>query len=619
MTLARLSTPYWVFDIKNKGMLWANDAAITLWAKNDLNHLLKQDFKTDMSDATKARLLFYEEEFAKNKSVEENWNFYPNGVPTRATCICRGIQHNGVTVMLVEAIPEATNTIKAEEVRIVESMRHLNSCVCLFDEKGEEILYQNPISFETYGNTTSLSDLLVSDEDIFGFLQTESIYQGECRMNTKKGQKWFLIKVQKLNDPITGKDVILMHSTSIEMQKKAESSVQYTKDFLAYMSHEIRTPLNAVIGSAEIMVSATASDKLHDELDEALTTIRSSALSLLNVVNGILDISKIAQGGFDLVPTQFKITDCVQNTYNTCKLIGKAQQVTLNKVVCEELETQELYQDKGKLEQVLINLISNAIRFTPEGGVVTLKVSQDDKDMCTFSVSDTGCGVPEDKINSLFVPYFQVGQQSGGTGLGLNISEKIVSLMGGELKVDSTVGKGSTFYFSIPSGPDTGIKKRLSPREMVDLEKNQNTTLLIKKPKEKASKMSILVVDDNSVNRLVCVALLKTLGYHNTYTAVDGQNAIDLWKEKHHDVILMDYEMPVKNGLAATKEIRSMCGSDVCPIIVAATANVLPEHLTRSLESGSNLFLGKPYTRKGLEDVLTECFYMKYLRIPNTK
>ena len=368
----------------------------------------------------------------------------------------------------------------------------------------------------------------------------------------------------------------------------SEAASRAKSDFLANMSHEIRTPLNAVLGMAAIGFKA----RDVPGKDHAFVKIREASKHLLGVINDILDMSKIEAGKLELSAVNFRVRETIAHVEDILRF--KTDEKKQNFVVTiADSVPDALYGDDTRLAQVITNLISNAVKFTPEQGIVSLSVFlEDEKDgICTvrFRVEDTGIGITPEQKAKLFTAFQQAESQTtrkyGGTGLGLALSKRIVELMDGEIQLDSEAGKGSTFSFTIKAP-----RAEMAPPD--ELAENAPQEM---REGEFANRV-ILLADDVDINREIVIALLEGTGV-TIDTAENGEKAAELFEQApdHYHLILMDLQMPVMDGYGATQRIRSGSAPQGAEVpIIAMTANVFKEDVEHCLASGMNGHLGKP-------------------------
>ncbi len=388
----------------------------------------------------------------------------------------------------------------------------------------------------------------------------------------------------------------------IEARESALEAAKIKSEFLANMSHEIRTPLNAVIGLADLLSESVMSA----EQKKHINLIQESGNHLLKVINDILDFSKIEAGRMTLEKNDFNLKHLLRNMADLLKhkVDEKALRFSLE---IDPLIPRELRGDPGRLGQVLINLLANAIKFTKEGSVhLSVKMLNNDltAPVLRFSVKDTGIGISEQTIKILFNPFVQAdgstNRRYGGTGLGLSICKRIVELMNGTIQVESIEGQGSEFWFT------ANFEAALKEHVIESKEESSTTALTALLNTNKSYK--ILVAEDNSTNQLLTLAQLKALGY-SAQAVANGIEAIAAFNANHFDLILMDCQMPEMDGFEATRMIREIEISKGGRIpIVALTANVLKEDEQRCLAAGMDAYLSKPTKKDRLGQLLASLF-----------
>jgi len=374
--------------------------------------------------------------------------------------------------------------------------------------------------------------------------------------------------------------------------KRAEAATEAKATFLASMTHELRTPMNGVIGTASLM----ADSDLKEAQKEQLAIIRNCGHHLLTVINDILDFSKIEASKMELEFAPLDLKKIISETLDIVKPMTDAKDLMIESKIDKEVPSY-IEGDAVRLRQVLVNLISNSVKFTDRGGIYIeahVKQKTAKKTTIEFSVRDTGIGIAQDVQKKLFNAFTQADSSTtrkyGGTGLGLVISKKLIELMGGKISVKSKVGQGSTFTFTIAVKPVDAI-----PAEM----KKESLPKHLARDKP----MKIMLVEDNLVNQMVAKGFLQKLGY-TPDVANNGQEALEALQSKNYDLIFMDMMMPVMDGLEATRIICSLKPAHQRPWIVAMTANALEEHKQQCIAAGMNDFLTKPFTLDNLETAI---------------
>jgi len=385
-----------------------------------------------------------------------------------------------------------------------------------------------------------------------------------------------------------------------EQKEQAEEASQAKSEFLANMSHEIRTPLNAVLGMLSLLLDSSLSPAQRDYV----ATARSSGGALLEVLNDILDVSKIEAGMLQIEIVPFVLRECLQGAVGIVRSKAESKGVALHVQVADSVPA-AVESDAARLRQILVNLLDNAVKFTPQGEVrLEVEAGKETNglvELC-FAVRDTGIGIPADHIERLFKPFGQADSSMsrlyGGTGLGLVISRRLAERLGGRMWVESTPGRGSVFFFTIRCRPTAESLCR-SPANDEDNEP-VDARLAERLP------LRILLAEDNSINQKVGLLMLERMGYLAD-VAGNGAEVLEALRRQPYDLVLMDIQMPGIDGLEATRRIRGELPRERQPRIVAMTANVLPEQREACRLAGMDDFVQKPVGLADLHAALERC------------
>ena len=482
--------------------------------------------------------------------------------------------------------------------KVLVKMFGRNSSDILKESRGEVCCMHRLFKGETAGQTQVCKDCSIGSMIGLAINKGQNVegveVEREIVQDDKKVRVWLNINVTSLEIDsemhilLSIIDVTLRKRAEMELRRATNAALEANKaknDFLANMSHEIRTPMNAILGFSSLLQSTSLDEKQKSYLD----AVTANSGLLLGVINDVLDFSKLEVGEVVLQKIDFNLSVLINDIFKVAKL--KSKNKLVNAVICQEGPlSQWVKGDPARLSQVLLNLLGNAFKFTEHGEIcltVSLERNSAEGSLVRFCVKDTGIGIPNEKKDKLFESFTQVDSSTtrkyGGTGLGLAISKKLVLAMGGQIWFESQEGKGSEFYFTLPFSTGIATDNALGNIEGVAFKG-----------------LRVLVVDDSMPNRQLMKAVLDRLGVTSDY-AKDGQEAVEKVKVFSYDICLMDLQMPVMDGVQATRIIRADINKELP--IVALTANIMQKDVESVFEAGMNDFLAKPVDLNKLKAV----------------
>lgn len=561
-------------------------------------------------------LHFTKMSLAENKAI--TFPYYFKQIDTFYDVVLKGTHHNNIVdIFCLDSteLHKAQQKLSATNNKLAMALDVANIVPWKWDLRSKTILcdINRPIELSTNDKDVNEEQLAVPDSQYFSKIfkedrkRVEKAYDDLIEGRSDKvREEYRVINVQnnihriewveaqaavetrdENGKPLTlvGSSLVITTRKKMEMElttarDRAEESNRLKSAFLANMSHEIRTPLNAIVGFSGILASTDE----EEEKQEYVSIIENNNTLLLQLISDILDLSKIEAGTLEFQYSNIDLNKMLNELTSSLQLKIKSEKVQLTCHLAEK--NCFIHTEKNRLSQLLINLISNAIKFTTEG-YIRFGYELRGKEIY-FYVSDTGCGIPKDKQKSIFGRFVKLNSFEQGTGLGLSICQTLVEHMGGTIGVDSEEGKGSTFWFTLPYKAAIAVEESIKKEEIqpISIEKN---------------KFTILIAEDNESNYKLFASILK--GEYQLIHAWDGQEAVEMFKQYNPQIILMDINMPVMDGYEATKEIRKY--SAKVPII-AITAFAYASDEQRVMKSGFDGYMPKPINARLLKAQLTE-------------
>jgi PAS domain S-box-containing protein len=489
-----------------------------------------------------------------------------------------------------------------------EIVQYCQAIIMTHDMSGF-MLSANPATSESLGDkNSSLSGKNLREyippgekqafDDYLLRISNTNVVSGVLKLRTKKGKEiYWLYKNIKKEDNETGKHVICyaqditerihMENELKAAKEKALDSVKFKEQFLASMSHEIRTPLNTILGFTDLLIET----KLDPQQKEYVELVNTSGQNLLVIINDILDLSKIEAGKMTFESIDFNLPQMLQKLRDMFMPKATSKQLKLGFYPSESLP-EFVKGDPTRLFQIFNNLLSNSLKFTEKGEVsisAEVLVRDDETAKIEFLVSDTGIGIPEDKLDSIFESFTQAAEDTtrkfGGTGLGLTIVKKLIELQGGEISVISRVGAGSTFRVTLPM--------KFGERSELPKQKAEKTDY-------KLGKVKVLIAEDNKINQLLAKKVLDNWNFESEI-AENGKEAIEKLSSKYFDIVLMDIQMPEMDGYETTDYIRNKMKPPFREIpILAMTAHAAASEAKACIDAGMNDYISKPFDSQEL-------------------
>jgi PAS domain S-box-containing protein len=439
---------------------------------------------------------------------------------------------------------------------------------------------------QTIWESTTISPILNSKQETTHYLEIKE------DISTRKEAEMALRRMnQELEDRVIQRtEELRAANTSLEKASRLKD------EFLANMSHELRTPLTGVLGLSEALQKGVYG-AVNEKQTSILNTIEEGGRHLLTLINDILDLSKIEAGKMELQPSVIKVDDICQSSLRLIKQIANAQHQKV--ILTQNPPDMLMYGDLRRLKQILVNLLGNAVKFTPENGELGLDVRGIEKlDVIKFSVWDEGIGISEENQEKLFQPFIQLesnlSRSYSGTGLGLSLVHRLAILHGGQVKVTSKLGEGSRFTVSIPWYKDEAMALNEAAVKM-----NEKRSKELEGIGGAVTSERVLVVEDNDVNRGMICDFLSFQGYQ-VISAQSGRKGMDLLVKEKPDLVLMDIQMPGIDGLEVIRTVRQMQGAVSSVPIIALTALAMPEDRQLCLDAGADDYLSKPIDLNGL-------------------
>ncbi|MDV7339564.1 response regulator [Terasakiella sp. A23] len=611
-------SPTWIFDLGNYKFWWCNQAGLDFWGVKTVQDMIDKDMSGD-SDGTRRRMEQVYDKAATLGESTESWTTYPNGVPKTVYMRQRALllgeeKSQGIMAFCTEEVDLGK---EPENMMLVEATRYTSVIISIFTARGD-LLRQNPSASDIYGQELTSNEQTLplfvrrfhdiqEGQRIFTKACDQEGTHGDFLMQTKFGPRKHAVDIRVTRNPLNGEvnyivteddltERVRMEAELRSAKEKAEQSDMAKSQFLANMSHEIRTPMNAIIGLSHL----TAKTDLSDQQSDYLRKIDVSAKNLLGIINDILDFSKIEAKKMELEKVDFSLEDNFENLSNLVSLSAEQKGLELLFSIATDVP-KTLQGDPLRLGQILLNLTSNAIKFTQDGEVIVstlVKEKTEDTITLEFTVSDSGIGLSDEQIANLFQAFNQADNSNtrkyGGTGLGLTISKQLVEMMEGEISVTSAPDEGSTFTFTAKFAyqDDQVAERKALSRDMYS--------------------MKVLVVDDSNASR----DILKTMLTHMSFDVHAVSNGLDAIAEVEkaismgspYEFIVMDWRMPNMDGLQTAQQIFKNRQSVFLPKIIMVTGQAGKASSLKLDDTPIDVFLQKPVGQSSLFDAIMKSF-----------
>ncbi len=538
---------------------------------------------------------------------------------------------NRELVAAFDQLEQSAQGLKSSEERFALAAKASNSGIWDWIDIDQEKGWWSPRFYELLGyenneipaTHTQFRKLLHPEDRKHAAEAVEALKAGrtsfdvEYRLKTKaQGYKWFrgrgvinrsgALSTTRMVGSIADIDRqklaetnLVSYAEQLKMARdKAESGTRAKSEFLANMSHEIRTPMNSILGFTDVLKDSD----LDDEQQKHLDIIRDSGRRLISLINNILDLSKIEAGHVQFKKTVFSPEDLVRSVLEMFVVHAQEKQNELHYEIDAGVPA-TLLGDQQRIQQLLINLVANAVKFTEYGRVEVSVFSapiNNNRLALSMIVQDTGIGIPREKLEDIFNNFTQVDASDtrtfGGSGLGLAISQRLAQLMGGSISVNSKLGEGSIF--------EARVVVQCAPRQVKVKPRLEDRPPIVNR---EGPQLDILLAEDDPSSRHLAAYVVKQMG-HQIEIATNGREAIQHLSKKRYDIILMDIQMPGIDGLQVTEHIRKTIHQDRQPRIIAVTARTMQGEKERFLAAGMDAYLSKPYTRDQLIAVLNQAF-----------